>query len=127
MEDTAEYTAEWPNLDDLGFERMGLPRNLLFATLAAGFIFYQILMATWGETLEGAAGFLPMIATVAIWKFYVIPAVRDMNDKLPRGYWQGIYDYYFTNPGHLQIVNDPEPMPLYIRGPAVNQPDSHAK
>lgn len=103
----------WHNLDDLGFERSGLPRNLFFASIAIAFVLYQIIDLFMKRS--GTNSVLPIPLAIGIWHFFLVPTMRDMNDRLPKGYWRGMYFYYMNNPGHLQIINDPEPMPLYIK------------
>lgn len=38
-----------------------------------------------------------------------------MERDAPRGYFQGLSDYYLFNPQNLEITNDPTPLPLYVK------------
>ncbi|GAA5533903.1 hypothetical protein [Deinococcus aluminii] len=108
----------WPNLDNLQFEKLGMSRNALFLTVAVAFALYLLVDFLSKPYLEHAAGLIqlaPLIGTAAFWWFVMIPQVRKWNETLPKGHFQGLADYYLFNPRNLEITNDPEPMPLYVK------------
>lgn len=113
----------WPNIDNLQFEKLGMSRNALILTIVVAFILYQLadfLARPYLAHMNGIVKLLPLMGSAALWWFFIIPQARNLLDTLPRGYFQGLGDYYLTNPGSLEIANDPEPMPLYL-------PDLHLK
>lgn len=108
----------WPQLDDLQFERLGMSRNALFLTVFVAFVLYQVVDHFSKPYLQGAVGIVqlaPLLGTALFWWFVLIPRVRRWSETLPRGYFQGLSDYYLFNPQNLEITNDPTPLPLYVK------------
>jgi len=113
----------WPNIDNLQFEKLGMSRNALILTIVVAFLLYQLadfLARPSLAHMNGIVKLLPLLGAAAVWWFFIVPQTRTLLDTLPRGYFQGLSDYYLTNPRSLEIANDPEPMPLYI-------PDARSK
>ncbi len=120
----------WPNLDNLQFEKLGMSRNALFGTIFAAIVIYFAVDFFSQPYLEDANGLIqlaPMAGSVAFWWFVMIPQVRKWNETLPKGYFQGLADYYLFNPGNLEITNDPEPMPLYVPDRPERRPTDPAR
>lgn len=115
----------WPNLDNLQFEKLGMSRNALFLTVFVALALYFLVDFITKPYLEGSAGLIqlsPLLGTAAFWWFVMIPQVRKWNETLPKGHFQGLVDYYLFNPKNLEITNDPEPMPLYVPDRATKRP-----
>jgi len=107
----------WPNIDNLQFEKLGMSRNALILTVVVAFALYQLIDFLARPSLAHMTGILklsPLLGSAALWWFFIVPQTRNLLDTLPKGYFQGLSDYYLTNPGSLEIANDPEPMPLYL-------------
>lgn len=108
----------WHDTDNLLTEMMGLNRNVLMGIFIFGFLLWQLaenMMRIYAGPNPGAlAGMLPLGGTVALCYYVVIPTIRRWNDKLPKGHFEGLADFYFFNPNTLEIANDPEPLPPYL-------------
>jgi len=120
---------DWHDLDNLQFEKLGMTRNALFLTIFVAFALYQLVNMITGPYLKDTPGLIqlsPLAGTAAFWWFVMIPQVRKWNEILPRGYFQGLWDYYLFNPQSLEITNDSQPMPLYVRPRAKQQPKRRA-
>ena len=108
----------WAKLDRLQFEKLGLSRNTLFATLAVAFLIYQlssVILRPYLAHLPSFMKLLPLVCSGALWFYFIVPTTRNVLDTIPRGYFQGLRDFYMANPGSLEPSSDPEPLPLYVR------------
>lgn len=109
----------WYQTDNLQPERMGVSRNAFFGSIffaLALWQFAEFALRSWDPTASAnpVLGSLPLAGSALLWWFVLLPKIRRWNDMNPRGTFEGLLDFYFSNPQTLQVGNDPDPHPLYV-------------